>query len=203
MTIPMRAIVDTIVSRDLAPEAQKRAAAAFARARLADAIRTNRQATGRQPNYEQIIDGRRGAPLEAVNLPGRIVFLFDGGLGRVFEWIGEMLVRHSPVATGEYQRLHRFFAGGIEIEPGAKVPPADEYVFVSAAPYARKIERGVSDQAPDGVYEAVATLARQQFGDVASIRFSYRAPGEFGISRAARSAEREARTPAIVITGGR
>lgn len=198
---PMRSIVDAIVARDLAPEAQKRAAAGFARERLAEALRVNRQATGREPEFRQIVDGRTGAPIESVNLPGRIVFVFDGGLGRVFEWIGEALVRHSPVLTGEYQRSHKFYAGGREIDPGGEVPPADEYVFISVAPYARRLEK---HHDPAGIYEAVAVLARQHFGDIANIRLSFRSPAEFGLpsSPASRRAARDSRVPAIIITAG-
>jgi len=57
-------------------------------------------------------------------------------------------------------------------------PPAQEYVFVNTTPYARKIEGNKgrppsSPQAPDGVYQAVATLARK-FSNVAKVTFSYR-----------------------------
>jgi hypothetical protein len=70
---------------------------------------------------------------------------------------------------------------------------ASRYEFVSTVPYARKIERGLSPQAPDGVYQVVAVLAQKRFGNVARIRFSYRAlPGV------------EGRQPAIIIQiGGR
>ena len=50
--------------------------------------------------------------------------------------------------------------------------------MLNAQPYARKIERGQSDQAPDGVYEGVATLAKRRFGNVAFVGFGYRSfPG--------------------------
>lgn len=198
----MRAIVDAIVARDLSPAAQKRAAAGFARERLAEAIRTNRQATGREPEYERIVDGRTGAPLESVGLPGRIIFRFDGGLEPVFSWIGDMLVQHSPVVSGEYQRSHKFYAGGREIDPGGEVPPADEYVFISVAPYARRLEKHYE---PAGFYEAIAATARQRFGDIASIRFTFRSPAEFGLpsSPASRRAARDSRVPAIIISGER
>jgi hypothetical protein len=55
--------------------------------------------------------------------------------------------------------------------------PAQQYVFVNTDPYARKIEGTKqkppsSPQAPDGVYQAVATLARK-FSNLAKITFSY------------------------------
>ena len=53
---------------------------------------------------------------------------------------------------------------------------AEEYVFINTQPYARKIEgtggRRMAPQAPDGVYQAVATLAQRRFGNIARITFS-------------------------------
>jgi hypothetical protein len=85
---------------------------------------------------------------------------------------------------------------------------------VNTQPYARKIEKGLSPAAPDGVYEVVAALAKRRFGNIASIKFSYRAPLAGGVlpyvaidrkmlaghpDRARARAERALRAPAIVI----
>ena len=67
---------------------------------------------------------------------------------------------------------------------------ADEYVFINTVPYARKIERGSSSQAPDGVYQAVAMLARDRFGNVA--RITYLVPD---LSKR----ERSERNPAVIV----
>lgn len=145
----------------------------YAREALVEAQEANRRATGRVPTHETFVDGRRGAALETVKPDGTIVFEFDL-LNDLFEWIGLTLLQHSPVLSGRYQDSHLFFADGVQIEPGANLPAAQEYAFVNAQPYARKIERGQSPQAPEGVYEAVATLANRRFGNVARVRFSYR-----------------------------
>jgi hypothetical protein len=98
----------------------------------------------------------------------------------------------------------------------ASIPPDfDEIVFVNVTPYARKIEKGLSDQAPDGVYEAVAALAARRFGNIVKVRFSFRSPNFGGINswaakagaggRGSRGANAEARLrrqPAIVLTRG-
>jgi hypothetical protein len=75
---------------------------------------------------------------------------------------------------------------------------AREWVFVSVAPYARRIERGWSRQAPDGVYQAVAALARRRFGSLAMVQFTYR--GVSGLSFPKRRSAADMRPPAIVIT---
>ncbi|WP_371346469.1 hypothetical protein [Ancylobacter sp. IITR112] len=147
--------------------------AAYAREALVEAQEVNRRATGQVPTHETFVDGRRGAALETVKPDGTIVFEFDL-LNDLFEWIGLTLMQHSPVLSGRYQESHLFFADGVEVEPGATLPEAQEYSFVNAQPYARKIERGQSPMAPDGVYEAVATLASRRFSNVARVRFGYR-----------------------------
>jgi hypothetical protein len=219
---PINRNIELIMQRSLSPQAQSVRLASYARARLAEAQEINRQALGRVPPHETFVDRRQGAPLESVKPDGLIVFDFEL-LDDLFAWIGEQLVIHAPVLTGEYQRSFVFFADGVEVDPGAQVPPAQEYVFLNTQPYARKIERGLSDQAPDGVFQAVATLAKERFGNMASIRFSYRALNEGGImayqpagsaaardrrgrftaagaDRSAQKLENSLRTPAIVIT---
>jgi len=197
---PINRNIELIMQRTLSPEAQSRRLAAHARERLAEAQEINRQALGRIPPHETFVDRRQGAPLESVKPDGVIVFDFEL-LDDLFAWIGEQLVLHAPVLTGEYRRSFAFFVDGVELEPGQPVPPFKEAVFLNTQPYSRKIERGLSDQAPDGVFQAVATLAKKRFGNMANIRFSYRTPlaSTEGSPKQRRETDRENRTPAIVI----
>lgn len=196
---PLRQIVETIVSRDLSHEARQRAIATFARAQLAKGLDQNRQATGRTVPYDQIVDGRTGAPLETVNPDnGRIIFRFDVATNELFAWIADQLVLHAPRRRGRYAESFQLYAGGRMTGPRAALPRADEYVFVSTVPYAGKIERGLSPQAPDGVFQAVAALAKVRFGDVAAIRFTYRPNAEFGLP----AGGPRPRTPVIVVRLG-
>lgn len=190
-----------MLKEELSPQARSAALASFARQELAKAQNTNRQALGYEPPHETFVDGARGGAVETVKPDGTILFAFDL-INDLFAWIGEQLVIHAPVLTGQFQRSFRFYADGREVDPGADVPVAREYVFLNVQPYARKIERGHSDQAPNGVFEAVAALARGRFGNLANIRFSYRTP-EVSIAASPKSrkdADRETRSPAIVIT---
>jgi hypothetical protein len=158
----------------LSGEEASAAIAAYAREQLGEAQAINAQALGSVPPHETFVDGREGVPLESVRPEGgRIVFKFDLVLD-LFAWIGAQLVEHSPHLRGVYAASHIFLADGVEMEAGAAVPEADEYVFINVQPYARKIERGQSSQAPDGVYEAVALLAQKRFGNVAKISFTFR-----------------------------
>ena len=83
-------------------------------------------------------------------------------------------------------------------------------MFLNTQPYARKIEgyRGLggvvhrapsSPQAPDGVYQAVATLAQRKFGNVAKITFSYRTAIGGEIIGGKAGDRSKLRNPAIVV----
>ncbi|WP_020184834.1 hypothetical protein [Methylopila sp. 73B] len=221
MSKPLRQIVETIVSNDLSPAARQRIIADFARRKLAEGVDQNRRATGREVPYTQAVDGRLGARLESVNADaGRILFMFDVAKNELFVWIAEQIVKHAPrgVIThdhGRYADAFKLLAGGREMQPGEPLPKADEFVFLNAMPYARKIERGLSKQAPDGVLQAVALLAKTRFKDVANITFGYRSymggpvsdwaklrrPSKTGYSRRKRDAAlaKDIRQPAIIV----
>lgn len=219
---------ESFFSDELSADAQSAALAAFARSNLSEAQETNRRALGSVPDHETIVDGSRGKSEDAVRPDGVIVHDFEI-LDDMFGYIDLLLIKHSPVLTGKYRRSHVLYADGVEIDPAAAtIPDASEYVYLSVLPYARKIERGLSKQAPDGVYEVTAALAAKRFGNMARIRFSYRSPlgayvalprkkrvtfsgkvtdrdrkGRLAAGEGDRDAhnrERETRVPAIVIT---
>lgn len=184
-----------MVDKTLSPQARSRMIADAARGALADAQRQNQSALGVLPEHETFVDSRRGAPLESVNPDrGVIVFEFQINLD-LFEYIGRMLVLNSPVLTGEYQRSHRLYADGVEVDRYDPKMAAAEWVFTTGVPYARRIEGGSSDMAPNGVYEAVAAMAAKRYGNIAAIKFSFR--DVIGGTRGA--AARAARQPAIVV----
>lgn len=193
--------IQLVLSNTISREARQRLAAKSARKILADAQEKNKRALGAVPPHRQFVDGKAGVALETVNPDrGTIVFQFEL-VDELLQWIGEQLVINSPVLTGRYRDSHVLLADGVEVEIGGQIPQAERYSFVNILPYARKIERGQSDQSPDGVYEVVAALAQRRFGNIARIKFSYRSlliPTER--SREARAAERNSRNPAIVVT---
>jgi hypothetical protein len=147
--------------------------AAFAAESIADAAQQNKQVFGTVPPYDVYVDGQEGAALTDVKPNGVIRAEFHL-VNEALEWIAEQLRTHSPVLTGRYSKSHELFADGTQADDPNAPPPADEYVFVNTQSYARKLERGKSSQAPDGVYQAVATLAQRRFGNLAKITFSYR-----------------------------
>jgi hypothetical protein len=199
---------------DFSPQARSKFLADTARSELAAGQERNRAALGRVPPHDTYVDGGKSENLEAVKPDGVIVFEFEL-LGDVFPWIAKLLEDHSPVLTGRYQRSHIFLADDAAADPD-NPPPAAEYAFVNTQPYTRKIERGLSKQAPEGVYQVVAGMARSRLSNVANVKFGYRSintgsiadwAGRTSLQRKPnphrRPADRAAwltRQPAIIIT---
>ncbi|WP_299808726.1 hypothetical protein [Tardiphaga sp.] len=175
--------IKAIIAEDLSPAARSAALATAAREALAGAEKIDADALGYTPAHSTKVDGLVGADESKVRPNGTIEYGFNL-LPDVFGWIYDQLVANSPVGSGndphigQYKASHALFADGVQIDPHEKIPVADEYVFVNLTEYSRRIEDGDSSQAVNGVYEAVATLADLKFGDMAAIKFSYRAPFE-------------------------
>lgn len=205
---PINRDIELLLSEELSPSARSQQLATFAGESIEEAKQQNGKILGRIPRSQTFVDGKEGAPLASVRPDGVIVTEFEL-LTDTLRWISEQLQLHSPVGgkgdrhPGLYRRSHTLFADGIETEIGAVLPDATEFVFINLVPYARKIERGSSSQAPDGVYQAVAALARRRFGNIARISFTYRAAvgGAFVGGRAGNKSE--GRMPAISIVVAR
>ncbi len=161
------------------------------------------------------VDGRTNAPLTDVKPDGGSIIVEWELIGDVLVWIGNTLRDRSPVLTGAYRDAHTLFADGTEVDLDAEVPSASEYTFLNPLPYARKIEIGKTRSGrdfvisvPNRIYERTADDAKKRFGNLANIRFSYRAPEAGSIlkytsvrhGRAKAAHERDLRVPAIVVT---
>ncbi len=209
--------IDIVFPDTFSDKARSRYLAEYAATALEEARGQNRRAIGADTPYETFVDGRQDAPLNSVKPDGKIIFQFELH-NEIFAWIDGQLRKHSPVGPGGrpghpglYKRSHIFTADGVLVEPGTVPPNAKEYVFVNIQPYARKIERGLSPQAPGGVYMVVAGLAQARWSNIAIVKFSYRTPitgaihewaattKMFSKSRGRDRAEWLRRQPAIVI----
>lgn len=185
---PIDEDVRVVISDMLSPAAQSAAFADFAEDALEDAEETDASILGYTPTHTTFVDGAESNNLDQVKPDGTIAFVFDL-LDDVFAWVYEQLETHAPVKTGQFRESIRLYADGTEIDPLDDVPSASEYVFLSNVAYARKIEGGEgnnnrkpeSSQAPDGVFQVVATMAAQRFGKEAKISFSYVSPADGGI----------------------
>lgn len=213
--------VRTAVSDALSPEARIALIQGQARAALKESQDINRAALGKVPPHHTFVDGQEDPSLSKVHPDrGVIVHRFDL-TGDMLEWINAQLIFNSPIGktpkSPQYSKSHAWFADGVEFDDVDSPPSAEVYVVLNTTPYARKIERGLSRQAPEGVYEGVAALANRRFGNLARIRFSYRSfrmsglsktdavsqlrktMGRREVSKAVKS-DADARRPAIVVT---
>lgn len=145
----------------------------FAEEEIDEAKEINASVLGRVPPYTVYVDGKQGAPLDSV-LPNGVIIAEFELVSDVLIWISEQLTKFSPVKSGRYQRSHELFADGTLVAAIDQIIPlADQYVFVNTVPYARKIERGSSSQAPEGVYQAVAKLANRRFSNIARSSYTF------------------------------
>lgn len=196
---PINRDVALLINQALSPAARSQQFAEMARGFLAEADATNKAVLGRVPPSKTFVDGSEGASLDRVRPNGVIVREYQL-IADLLVWIGEQLQRLSPVLTGRYRSSHSVFADGSEIQLGGRVPLASEYVFISVLPYARKIERGESSQAPQGVYEVVAAQARRRFGNVAKVGFAFRTALGGAIIGGRLGNRSEQRNPAIIVS---
>lgn len=207
---PIRRQIKAIQDRTLSPEARAKMLADRAERAIEEAAAQNRALLGRPVTHRVTVDGREDAPISSVKPDGFVVANFDL-LREVLEWIGEQLVLASPVLTGAYARSHIMEIDGMEWDGIGPMPDGREFKFMNRQPYARKMEPrkrviseraffgdrrkfrkhtktdvGQSDQAPEGVYAAVAAMARERYSDVASIRYTVsNFDADAGISRPA------------------
>lgn len=165
------------VKEQLSPEALGKLIAKQALAMASRVEDGHRQQLGTTFPRTQIVDGVIGGRLEA----GRQVIVFRWSVQPfIVRWIIDELRRRSPRLTGKYSQSHRLLINGNEVDPAdfSQFRPDDEVAIVSLLPYARKIERGQSRQAPKGVYELAAMAARVKFGAGSAapfaIDFTYR-----------------------------
>lgn len=200
--------IQIILSEELSQAAMSAKFAEFAQEQITEIDDINRQVLGRIPPRTVYVDGREGADLRSVRPDGNIVAEWQL-LSDLIVWIGEQLIKFSPRLTGRYQKSHTLFADGVEVEIGAQVPEASEYVFISPLPYARKIEGTdtkppESKQAPNGVYRLVAQMAQSEnkFRGSNSVRvvFTYRTAIGTSIFGGKFGNRSEHRNPAIVVT---
>jgi len=200
---PISREFELFLAQDLGPKARSAMLAAFAAETIEEVKQQNKQVLGAVPPYDVFVDGREGAPLTSVKPDGVIRAEFQL-VNEALAWIFQQLQQHSPVRTGRYASSHELFADGVGTENPNAAPPAEEYVFLNTQKYARKIEGDKgrppsSPQAPDGVYQAVATLARRKFGNVAKITFSYRTAIGGDIIGGKAGDRSRLRNPAIIV----
>lgn len=161
------------------------------------------RADPRPVTFTRVVDGRQGAPEEAVSAGGIIVYRYPR-ISEVVAFAMQALFDASPVDSGDYRRAHILFVNGSPVPSLSAWSPGDEVAIGNPLPYVRKIELGLMKMRVSGtdhVYERAARIVQRRYGNVAAIRFTFR-PLTAVVRQAgqrAAAAAREARQPVIVI----
>lgn len=199
---PIERDIRLIIDQDMGEEAQNKVFREAGAAALAEAEAINERALGYVPEHDLFVDGAKVQSLAAARARSVAIFEFHL-LEDVIRWVDDRLILHSPVGntekSPEYSKSHVWFADGVEFDID-NIPPAEQYIVLNTTPYARKIERGLSQQAPDGVYQGVSAEAVRRFGNIAYVGFTYRSIPGGAVGKWAQSAT--ARMLASTVRGG-
>lgn len=194
---PIAIDIHALIDNELSPKAQSRALADFAREQLGEAENVNATALGFVPAHHVQVDGANDVSEDGVKPDGLIVYTFDLHADALI-WIIDELRLFAPILSGRFKQSFELFVDGLLADLEQEIPEGRQFIFMSSLAYAGKIEgenkAPESDQAPDGVFEAVAALARLRFPEL-DIAFSYIAP-------LAGSGSTRPDTPAITILAG-
>lgn len=203
----------TFAKGNLAGDALRKEFAAFARASLADAIKTGVGSAA----YTRFVNGRAGLTEDQVRLPGPIVYEFS--------WLEEVIafavtflrtrypVRGSgggpgfPGKHGHYADTHLVMIGGKRWAGGPILPTA-EVTVVNTQPYARKVQVGAHGFALSrGIYEDARQATLRKFRGLIEVqlRFIALSPGYVlksrgGAKRKDTRAGQALTYPALIIT---
>lgn len=151
------------------------------------------QTDPRPASFRRFVDGREGAPEEAVRGNGVILYQYPR-LDIVGEFAVETLIAKSPVGPpegGHYRDRHQRFVNGAPVGSFAGYPSGAELAISNSAPYSRKIELGrmhMRVPGTDHVYEQARQVVNARYGTLARVRFGFM---EVGGGQ---------RNPALVIT---
>lgn len=175
--------------------------AAAARAAFADAQRQNRAELGREPAFEQIVDGRKGAALESVKPGGRIVFLFDVGaelLSDATDFAIAEFLRIAPVGKapedehpGLYRKSLLLLVNGARRDASkggvVRLKQDDIVALTNLVPYARKLNMpGFTAWVPNGVFNALRQRVAAKYGHLLNVRLSLDHYPGFAVGRTRR-----------------
>jgi hypothetical protein len=162
-------------------DAAVKAATAATQAAIAAAARdANAQVLVMDPRPSLVVrhvDGREGAPEEAVKIDGIIVYDYSR-LDRIAAFALQTLFDHSPFKSGLYRDSHTLLLNGEPVSGNKLVAwrPSDEAAIVNFTDYARVIEvGGMKMRVPgtDHVYQVSQQIVAAEHPE-ALVKFTYR-----------------------------
>lgn len=174
------------------------------------AHREHRRVLHRDPKpgrWRQYVDGVEGAPFERARSNGVITIDYQR-LDIVAKFALETLFDLSPVDSGDYRMAHHLFIDDTAVANLADWESDQEVSIINFLPYARKIELGAPTMimrvpGTDHVYQQAEQIVARRFGNIASIRFTYRAVVNSTLISGRAGNKSALRYPALVLNDGR
>ncbi len=134
-------------------------------------------AAPRPARFVREVDGVAGAKEEAVKEGGRIRYVYPR-MDDVVTFAMDTLFDRSPVDSGEYRGSHTVFLNGTPVSNLKDWKSGDEVAISTIVPYARKIELGLMTMrlpGTDFVYMQAEQIVKRRYGNIANIRYTFRA----------------------------
>lgn len=163
------------IARQKTAEATHRLIVAVARQEHARVM----TAEPRPDSFRRWVDGREGAPEEAVRPAGVIVYQYRR-LEVVVRFALETLKELSPSGPplgGHYREQHMLTVGGAPAVDLSGWRPGEEILISNPMPYSRKIELGTMTMrvpGSDRVYAQAEQVVRGRYGSIAQVSFTWR-----------------------------
>ncbi|CAH1672049.1 hypothetical protein [Chelatococcus asaccharovorans] len=153
----------------------------------------------RPASFTRFVDGAKGAPEAQVKPAGVIEYVYPR-LEAVVQFAMETLFDRSPVDSGHYRNSHTIFVDGMAVANLKALEPGAEVSIANFTPYARKIELGTMKmRLPGHVYEVTERIVKRRFGNLASIKFTYRGIVGGAIAQGKAHGNSDLRYPALII----
>ncbi|MBX3536439.1 MAG: hypothetical protein KF735_02275 [Chelatococcus sp.] len=157
------------------------------------------RAEPRPASFTRFVDGAKGAPEDKVKPAGVIEYVYPR-LEMVVQFAMETLFDRSPVDSGLYRKSHTLFLDGMAVANLKAWEPGAEVSIASFVPYARKIELGsMKMRVPGHVYEVTERIVKRRFGNLASIKFTYRGIVGGAVAQGKDHGRSGLRYPALII----
>ncbi|PSJ55806.1 hypothetical protein [Pseudaminobacter soli (ex Li et al. 2025)] len=126
-----------VATAGMEPDAINRAVADFARKELQRVI-----AEGvASPKFDRFVNGVRGAPEEAYQAPGAIIYEFTNWPLVINAALDELRKR-SPRKSGRFASSFIVISGGRLVTDYSAIPADAEVIITNAQPYVRRLEGG-------------------------------------------------------------
>jgi hypothetical protein len=159
-------------------------------------LTNRREFPHKKTDYRTVVDKKYDLALASVKDYGVVSFVRKAGMPEIVQKAVTLLRKVSPVKYGTYMLNHIIMVNGKELPLHAidqiVLSPDDIIQLVNVSEYARKMEgydiagggrtkkgtprkrKPQSSQAPQGVYRLVARLLKQQYGNTAFIKYTFR-----------------------------